>query len=672
MPEMSGAFPAFWGAIRARPSRLRLETQAPESGGNSIWNSEEWNLSLRVRGEGNGDLCCWHTLNERPGEPAVFIWGHPFVASDSDFGKETAVKHVKQGEIPDCVRRLYERHGTRAFALLEGAFSLVLWDPRNQSVFLAVDKYGCDDVFVRKEENGLRFASHPALLLDDSVKFDPRSVAFFLAQEGFVPAPFTLFEGIRTVGRARFLHIQTDADEFRIGGERYWRPSRSWQLSSTKDAVAEMFPLLERAVEVRATSQIGLLLSGGMDSALLANMLAGCREVKKVAITGAVAGYAEGEEEIVKARKLTRFLKMEHEEIILDPFDEALPEEWSLCTESWAGGTRVTLPLFLHFGRHLEERLGAGYSAFSGQMADTLADNNYTLPSMGYRLRRLFYSPAFCRVLPVLKKLAPSKRDTVGKLLVRAITTVRGPRAGGMVESLLDGLASESRFYEGRVFGYGEMPGRSKAYFPLLTAEGFDCLADWYSANFVEPVVSEMQAETFYRDMIELSMDMVMLHLDTRLVFHVFRLARGKAEMPFLDSRVVNFFASLPDSARAVYREPKHTIIQQFKQRNLARPANKEIPRTRESRLGTKSIEQLLLSGTLGAHFRELLAAPTAIDRVPGLFDYVDEFYLSRQIESFVRGRSAVDYKFISRMAALELWSRAQVETPSCYARATA
>ncbi|MHB8754661.1 MAG: asparagine synthase-related protein [Candidatus Acidiferrales bacterium] len=459
----------------------------------------------------------------------------------------------------------------------------------------------------------------------------------------------------------------------RIQSERYWRPSRAWQLSSKNDAIAGLFPLLEDAVNVRTTSQAGLLLSGGMDSALLANMLA-CRSAgEKVAISGAISGHEDGEKEVAKARKLARLLEIDHEEIILHPFDQALPEEWSLCTESSASGTRVALPLFLRFGRRLGERMGAGYSAFSGQMADTLADNNYTLPSMGYTLRRLFYSPAFFRVLPLLKKVAPSPRSGVGKVLIRAVTATAGFRAGRMIESLLNGLANERGFYLGRVFGYGEMPGRSKAYFPALTGEGFACLADWYSANFIESIVSEMQPETFYRDMIELSMDMVMLHLDTRLVFHAFRLARGNAEMPFLDSRVVNFFVSLPDSTRSIYRAPKHIIREQFNRRNLARATDEPPSGTWVSRLETKSIEQVFLSGSLGACFRELLAAPTAIARVPGIFDYIDESYLFRQIKLFMDGRGAADCKFVSRMAALELWSRVQTDkSPATYARATA
>ncbi|MGH9732075.1 MAG: asparagine synthase-related protein [Candidatus Acidiferrales bacterium] len=578
---------------------------------------------------------------------------------------------MSRSEIPNCVCKLYEKHGAQAFALLEGNFSVVLWDARSQSVFLVVDKYGCDDVFIRQENGGLRFASHAALLLDDSVEFDARAIAFFLGQEGFVPAPFTLWEGIRTIGRGRFFQIKTDGSELRMGSARYWRPSRSWNFSSGAKAIEEMYRVLERAVETRATPRAGLLLSGGVDSALLANILEDRPDQNAVAITGTVAGYAEGEEEIRKARKLAQVLAIDHEEITLDPFDETLPEEWSLCTESWPGGTRLTLPLFLRFGRRLEERLGEEYSAFSGQMADTLADNNYTLPSLGYRARRLFYSSAFRRTLPLLQKMAPSQSGAAGRSLIRTIAAIAGTRVGLMVESLLGGLAGEQRFYEGRVFGYGEMPGRSKAYFPAFTTEGFECVADWYSSHFIEPVVSEMRAETFYRDMIELSMDMVMLHLDTRPVFQAFRLAGGDAALPFLDSRVVNFFASLPDSARAIYREPKHIIREQFRRRKLARVADAPAELNCRSVAGTKSMERLLLNGSLGAYFRELLRAPSVI--APELFDYVDETYLFRQMESFAQNAGGVDYKFISRLAALELWIRTYAATGAgCCAQATA
>lgn len=666
-------FPAFWGAVGRHSRGNTSAAGLSEHGGNLVWNCAERQISLWVEDGQSRGPSCWHSLDDRRNEPAVFVWGHPFVASNSEFGKDTTVERVCLEELPNCICHLYERHGTEAFARLEGNFTILLLDRKDRSVFLAVDRFGCDDVFICAKDDRLSFASHPSLLLDGAAQFDAVPTAFFLAQEGFVPAPFTLFDGMTTVGRGRFLQIRMAKGQMQIDSERYGRPSRSWKLSSRKEAVEELLPLIKSAVDARATSQTGILLSGGTDSALLANLLAYRTAANTVAVTGTVKGYPDGELEIAKAGELARALNIAHETVVLDPADETLPEEWALCTESWTSGTRVTLPLFNRFARRIRERLGDGYRVLSGQMADTLADNNYTLPSAGYTLRRLFYSSAFHRAIPLFRILAPTKSGRMGKSLGRLATASGGVRAGGMAESILDGLASERRFYEGRVFGYGEMPGRSKVYFPSLSDDGFHRVADWYSSQFIEPIVAQMRAETFYRDMIELSMDMAMLHLDTRLVFHVFRLGRGKAEMPFLDSRVVNFFASLPSAARAFYREPKHAIRAQFKHRKLAQGDNLRIAEQRENLSGTESFEQLLLRGSLGSYFRELLSEPTAVEHAPGLFEFVDERYFFHQIRSFIEGTAEVDYKFISRVAALESWSRMlSAQFPRCHARATA
>lgn len=143
--------------------------------------------------------------------------------------------------------------------------------------------------------------------------------------------------------------------------------------------------------------------------------------------------------------------------------------------------------------------------------------------------------------------------------------------------------------------------------------------------------------------------------------------------MPFLDSRVVNFFASVPDSVRTVYREPKHIIREQFRRRELAGATDAPVELNRESVAVTKSMEQLLLSGSMGAYFRELLRAPSVTENIPELFDYVDEAHLFRQMELFGKDAGGVDYKFISRLAALELWSRSYAtKGASCCAQATA
>lgn len=77
-----------------------------------------------------------------------------------------------------------------------------------------------------------------------------------------------------------------------------------------------------------------------------------------------------------------------------------------------------------------------------------------------------------------------------------------------------------------------------------------------------------------------------------------------------------------------------------------------------------KSQEQLLLEGTLGSYYRELLQAPTFVNRSPRLFEFVDEQYCEKQVADFRKGKEGIDHKFISKIGTLEVWSRALSSRP--------
>ncbi len=298
-----------------------------------------------------------------------------------------------------------------------------------------------------------------------------------------------------------------------------------------------------------------------------------------------------------------------------------------------------------------------GYRVIAGQTADTFADNNYTLPSKGYTMRRAMCSSWMLRLYPALSAVAPRPGSTSAQLLQKSVSSIAGQRVGSMFGNMLGGLTSREQFFGGRVFGYGETPGWSAAYFPILNTRGFEAVTDWYSGQFIEPLTSRMTPESFYRDMIELSLDMNMLHLDTRLLFHVYRLEGATAALPFMDARVMNFFGSIPYSARSLFREPKHLIRNQLRRKGMKYVPLPDLPEP-------QSQEQLLLEGTLGEYLREIVGDLSFLNRAPGLSDYVDEGYLEQQIATFRSGRPGFNAKLMSKLAAMELWSRALDRRP--------
>jgi hypothetical protein len=645
----------FWGrigSVEASPGRASdaARTRA------GMWRYENDEFAIAVGGEHARSTVAWLDSAARPSDPFVLVAGSLYLGSDGEYSESTSVTALSIESAPAVIARHFKLYGTGAFARLDGDFSLVLLDPETKDLYLVVDKLGCSDIYVRTTGNSLLFASRPSDLIDDDDQFDLLPVAFLLAHEGFIPAPFTVTPEVKSVGRARFARIALADGKVRCEFQTYWRPVARWNLPSTATARAKFFTVLDGAVALRMGSKSSVLLSGGVDSSLVMNLAAARDNGTLVALTGSVKGWEQGEQEIAHSRNIAKHFGVPHQTVVLDPQDETLPQESYLCSTSWMNGVRLTLPLWRRFALCLRECLGDGYNVVAGQTADTLADNNYTLPSMGYTLRRAFFSSWFLRAMPLVKAISPRTGGILGLAAVASTKSLAGARMAGMLRSVLDGISARELFYAGRVFGYGEMPGVAGAYFPMLKPQGFDRVVDWYCSNFIRPLVWELDSSNFYRQMIQMSMDMNMLHLDSRLLFHVYRQEGGRAQLPFMDARVVTFFASMPYSARAVYREPKHIIRCQLRREGMRYQPK---PSGNGSSRLSKSQEQLLLEGTLGTYYRELLQEPTFPSRAPRLFELVDERYFEKQLAGFRNGREGINHRFVAKIGALELWSRA-------------
>jgi Asparagine synthase len=622
------------------------------------WSYANHDFVLSVSGRHARTASSWQA-SEHGSPISVLAAGSLYLGSDGDFGELTSVLPLSIEAAPKAIGSRFEIDGPSAFSLVDGDFSLVVYDSRSKAVYLVVDKLGCNDIYFRKCEKSILFSSRPCDLFENAEPFDAVSVSFLLAHEGFIPSPFTLSAEVMSVGRSRFAKISMLDGKMYCRVEYYWHPQARWSLPSTTAAREKLYEVLKDSVEVRQGKRTAILLSGGVDSSLILN-LANPRPGKSaLVLTGSVKGWQQGEEEIAHSRSIAQMFGLPHEAVVLDPQDDSLPDESVHCSASWMSGVRLILPLWRRFALHLRERLGDGYNVLAGQTADTLADNNYTSPTPGYLLRRIFFSSWFLRFLPPLRAISPSADSFLGRIAVGCSRSLAGDKITGILASILAGLPTRDLFYLGRVFGHSEMPGVSKAYFPMLTTWGFDRVVNWYSSQFVKPVVESLDAENFYGQMIQLSMDMNMLHLDSRLLFHTYREEGGRAQLPFMDARFVTLFGSLPYSARACYRKPKHVIYCQLERKEMKYAPK---PRRKLSSAPAQSPEQLLLEGTIGAYYRDLLHHATFPDRSPTLFSCLSEQYFERQTKAFRNGDANFDHRFIAKLGSLEVWSRFLVE----------
>jgi len=270
---------------------------------------------------------------------------------------------------------LYEEHGDGFVERLRGMFAIALWDLRSHRLLLARDRFGIKPLYYRHAGGTLSFASELKAMLEQpgfSRRIDPQAVAAYLAFNS-IPAPLTIFAEARKLP-AGTLAVWRDGE---LTQRRYARPA------PVPAAHARRRPAGELAGELRETLRgsirahlvadvpVGVLLSGGVDSAGIVALAAGEQTdpVKTFSV-----GFEEASfDELDRARLVAERYRTEHHEIVLRPDAvELLPKLVEAFDEPF--GDSSALPTYL------VSELAAGEVkvALSGEGGDELFGGYYT------------------------------------------------------------------------------------------------------------------------------------------------------------------------------------------------------------------------------------------------------------------------------------------------------
>ncbi len=185
--------------------------------------------------------------------------------------------HVLQsGSDINLIPHFYEDDPATAFDECRGMFAAALWDEKRQSLTLARDRAGKKPLFYAQSGDSLAFASElPALLamLDHSPAISSAALADYLSL-GFIPHPLTVYEGVFSLPPAHTLTFQPGGTPVL---REYWRIPEGNSFEGTReDAMQVLDSKLAEAVALRLRSDVpvGLFLSGGIDSGLVASYAA--------------------------------------------------------------------------------------------------------------------------------------------------------------------------------------------------------------------------------------------------------------------------------------------------------------------------------------------------------------------------------------------------------------
>jgi asparagine synthase (glutamine-hydrolysing) len=179
----------------------------------------------------------------------------------------------------ESILPLYLAYGDACVERLEGMFALAIWDARKRRLLLARDRTGEKPLFYASVGNEVVFASETKALLAYprlDATLDPVAVATFLAL-GYVLHPRTMRRAVRSLPPG--CRLVADASGVRV--EAYWRAEAQAAPASgappdLRSAAREVRDALEQAVarELMSDVPVGVFLSGGLDSSLLAALAA--------------------------------------------------------------------------------------------------------------------------------------------------------------------------------------------------------------------------------------------------------------------------------------------------------------------------------------------------------------------------------------------------------------
>ncbi|HRE47868.1 MAG TPA: asparagine synthase (glutamine-hydrolyzing) [Aggregatilineales bacterium] len=159
---------------------------------------------------------------------------------------------------------------------LRGMFAFALYDTTDGSLLLARDRVGIKPLFLARTALGVFFGSEPkAVLASGCVPIRANSAALhdYLSQ-GHTITPMTCFQDIEQLPPGSWLRLSPEGE--RHGTYYTWQPAVEPQLDSA-GAIERAEETLQEALKghLIADVPIGMFLSGGIDSSLIAALLAG-------------------------------------------------------------------------------------------------------------------------------------------------------------------------------------------------------------------------------------------------------------------------------------------------------------------------------------------------------------------------------------------------------------
>jgi asparagine synthase (glutamine-hydrolysing) len=499
-------------------------------------------------------------------------------------------------------------------------FGLAIWDAHRRRLVVARDAFGIKPIYYRIDKGRVYFGSEIRAVIAttrEKPEVDPVSLNLFLRYR-FTPSPRTVFEGVQKLPSGSMLVFEKGKYNSRLWYQ--FKPIPFSPLKSEREAREELLELYKRSVKRHLLSDVpvGLLLSGGVDSALLLALMNLYGESWRTYTVGYGENFAD--DELVDAADTATSLSSQHTNVLLNrqTFEETLPRIVTCMEEPVA--TPSIVPMYFVCERARKDVK----VALIGQGPDELF-GGYNR-HLGIRYSRLWRGlPRWIRG-PIVSAIGALPRNETLKRGVHSLAIPDQLQRYQHVLSLLPGEEIDALFRDGLIG-----PGT-----------GDEILSCWREFAPLLGQTDELGGFQFLELRSTLP-DELLMYADKLSMAHSL-----EARVPYLDKEIVEYTERLPASfkVRNGYGKWLHRqVCQTFLPAKILR---------RKKRGFAMSVVDDWFRSTRRQKMEEIL-----LDRESQIYRYLQPSAVRKMFDQHQAGHSD-NHKILFSLIVFEEWLRSQ------------
>jgi asparagine synthase (glutamine-hydrolysing) len=224
--------------------------------------------------------------------------------------------HFKTKSDTEVILNAYAQWGPACLSKFNGMFAIALWDVKQQTLFLARDRFGKKPLYyTHTPDNKLIFASELSAILTALPKkpeTDPEAINCYLAL-GYILNPLSIYKDIYKLEPATYMLVSNQGQKKEK--HCYWDYAEYFHRKTThneKQIIENIDHLLNEAVRLRLISDVpvGAFLSGGIDSSSIVQRI---KQISAAPLHTFSIGFEEKSySELDEANAMAALLKTDH------------------------------------------------------------------------------------------------------------------------------------------------------------------------------------------------------------------------------------------------------------------------------------------------------------------------------------------------------------------------